>query len=146
MSVFEIYKSESKNTDPDECYRWRLEDNNHEIIAQSGEDFWLNNIEISIKVIQEQAPNAPVWKDESQQDKDQGYRFEYYQSSEDQQWYWRFRSGNNKSLASGEGYSSESSIKKAIENIQLEMGRAKIENKFKDQQKDRTKKRLPPGS
>ena len=144
MSVFQIYKGEDK--DENECYRWRLRDDNNEIIAQAGEAFWLNNIEQSIKIIQEQAPKAPIWKDEGKEDQDKGYRFEYNQSSKDGQWYWKLRSGNQKTLAIGEGYSSESNLKRGLENVKKEMGRAKIENPYKEQQKDRTKDRLPPGS
>lgn len=44
-------------------------------------------------------------------------RFKYFQG-QDYQWYWRLVDGNNQVVAiGGEGYSTEASVKRAIDNV-----------------------------
>ncbi len=122
MSKFHIYKGKDQG---DECWRWRLRDNNGENIADGGEGYRESSIDDAIKTLQQHAPGAPIVKDESAEDSDKGYRFEYYQGK-DAQWYWKFRSGNNQTMADGEGYTSESGVRRGVENVRLEMGRASV--------------------
>jgi len=44
-------------------------------------------------------------------------QFKYFLGS-NSQWYWRLQDGNNRIIAtSGEGYSSEYNVKRAIDNV-----------------------------
>jgi len=44
-------------------------------------------------------------------------RFKYFQG-QDNQWYWRLVDGNNQVVAiGGEGYASEASVRRAIDNV-----------------------------
>ena len=48
--------------------------------------------------------------------------FEYYQSAENQEWYWRFRARNGEVVADGsEGYHSRSNVLRALDNVQAEL-------------------------
>ncbi|WP_158589418.1 YegP family protein [Halococcus sp. IIIV-5B] len=52
--------------------------------------------------------------------------FEYYEGS-DRDYYWRLRESNGKIVADGsEGYSSESNVKRAIENVKQEVPNASV--------------------
>jgi uncharacterized protein YegP (UPF0339 family) len=51
-----------------------------------------------------------------------GY-FQYYQGT-DQQWYWRLRDENHRSIAiGGEGYVTETGVLRAIDNVKRSMPR-----------------------
>ena len=55
------------------------------------------------------------------------FKFEYYQSSKDSNWYWRLKSGNGQIMAdSGEGYSSKQACERAIATVKSNMGRAQV--------------------
>lgn len=118
-SFYNIYQDESG-------YRWNLQERNGEVIAHSGESFGTYDaVRRSISTIIWQAAGSQAVLDESPSDYDHGYRFEYFQGR-DQQWYWRFRSGNHRTLAVGEGYASAFNVIRAIENVRWEMGRAEV--------------------
>ncbi len=126
MSKFEIYKDNSNAGE--QCWRWRLIDSNNIKIARSEEAFVKYNVKRSIKTLQERVnPNTPISLDESKEDKDTGYRFEYFQSNKNQEWYWRLKAGNHELMAiGGEGFSSKQSILDSMDNVRLEIGRAGI--------------------
>ena len=154
MSKFEIYRSNDKG---EQCWRWRLVDSNYKNIARSEEPFIKSSVKRSIKTIKDKvALNAPVFFDESIEDVDKGYRFEYFQSEKDSEWYWKLKASNHELMAiGGEGFSSKQSILKSIENAKVEIGRAEIifENPKDDpayeaKNQDDTKENpsIPPGS
>ncbi len=116
-NMYLIYKSEDQG---EECLRWRLEDDEGTVIAESEESFLKGSIVPSIKRIREEASKAPVWKDESQDDQDKGYRFEYSSN----QCTWRLRAGNHETMAIG--HVSDIDIEFALENIKSIMGCAEI--------------------
>lgn len=155
MSKFEIYRDNSD--EGEQCWRWRLKDSNGAKIARGGEPFVKSSIKRSIKTLKDKVDiNTPVFLDESEDDTDTGYRFEYSKSENDSQWYWRLKAGNHEIMAiGGEGFSSEQSISKSIENVKLEIRMAKI--LFKDPKDDPAHKAnseddtkenhsIPPGS
>lgn len=155
MSKFEIYKD--KSNAGEQCWRWRLIDSNNKNIARSEEAFVKGSVKRSIKTLQEQVkPGTPIFLDESKEDTDTGYRFEYYQSDKNQEWYWRLKAGNHEIMAiGGEGFSSKQSVLGSIDNVKLEIERAKIvfENPEDDpshqaKSEDDTKENpsIPPGS
>ena len=122
MSKFEIYKG--NDADPKECWRWRLIDDNGANIAKSEEAFLKENIKESIKKIQEYVgPRTSIVLDSSDDEKGNECRFSYFQSTENEQWYWRLQAaGNNETLAvGGEGFVSEGNVKRSIENVRGEM-------------------------
>lgn len=154
MSKFIIYKG---NDSGEQAWRWKLIDSNGANIARSEEAFIKTSIKRSIKTLQgNTSDNTPVYKDESKEDIDKGNRFEHFQSEKDEQWYWRFKAGNNKIIAiGGEGFSSKQSILKSIDNVKEEIPVAEIlfENEKDDpsyeaQKKDNTKDNpvIPSGS
>jgi len=54
------------------------------------------------------------------------FKFEYYQSKRNKEWYWRLKSGNGQTMAdSGEGYSSKQGCERAIATVKSNMGRAR---------------------
>lgn len=116
MSNFEIYRGEDKG---EQCWRWRLIDSNGDNIAKSEEPFLKNSIKRSIKTIQERVTiNTPLFLDESPEDTDTGYRFEYFQSKNDKEWYWRLKAGNNENIAiGGQGFKAEDIVKQNIEQV-----------------------------
>ena len=122
MSKFKIYKGKDANTE--ECWRWKLIDDNGANIAKSEEPFLKENIKESIKKIQEYVgPRTSIVLDSSDDEKGNECRFSYFQSTEDGQWYWRLQAaGNNEKLAvGGEGFVSEGNVKRSIENVRGEM-------------------------
>ncbi|AYQ57047.1 hypothetical protein MS2017_1359 [Bathymodiolus thermophilus thioautotrophic gill symbiont] len=154
MSEFKIYRGKDKG---EQCWRWRLVDSNHKNIAMSEESFVKSSVKRSIKTIKDKVNlSTPVFLDESNEDTDKGYRFEYFQSEKNSEWCWRLKAGNHEFMAiGGEGFSSKQSILKSIENVRVEMGRAKIifENPEDDpvceaRNQDDTKENpsIPPGS
>lgn len=116
-----IYKSEDQG---EECWRWQLKDDKETVIANSEESFLKGSIVPSIKRIREEASKAPVWKDESQDDQDKGYRIEYSSNQLDNQCTWRLRAGNHETMAVG--HVSDSNIESVLENIKSTMGCAEI--------------------
>ncbi len=150
MLRYQIYKS---NDSGEQCWRWRLLDDKGNNIAHSEEPFLKQDILASIKKIREKANDAPIWQDENKEDKDKGYRFEYYKSSKDGKWRWRFRAGNHETMAIGDPYDSENDIKNALEYVKKEMANAKIEwenpkddPSHKEKQDDCTETKGIPGS
>lgn len=153
MSKFEIYKGNDKG---EQCWRWRLVDSNHENIAMSEEPFIKSSVKRSIKTIKDKVNiSTLVFLDESDEDTDKGYRFEYFEN-EKNEWYWRLKAGNHEPMAiGGEGFSSKQSILKSIENVKLEITRAIITFKnpeddpaYEAKNQDDTKENpsIPPGS
>lgn len=149
MSIYQIYKDKDKDQEG-QCWKWKLLDDGNEPIAYGGELFLKKNIVDSIKNIRDKSPESKIWKDESLEDKDKGYRFEYRQ---DNKWEWDFRAGNNKSIANGNSYQSEDEIKDALEHIKKEMGIAehkwedpKDDPNYKEKNDDRTETKGIPGS
>ena len=115
MSKFQIYQGEDSG---EQRWRWRLFDNNNENIGRSEEAFVKSSIVPSIKRLKNKVDKALVVYDESIQDEDKGYRFEYFKSEKDNQWYWRFKAGNHEKRAiGGEGFPDETEIKKQIEHF-----------------------------
>lgn len=154
MSKFIIYKGSDSG---EQAWRWRLKDSNGVKIAKSEEPFIKDSVKRSIKTLQQKiTSDTPVYLDESKEDIDKGNRFEYFQSEKDEQWYWRFKAGNNELMAiGGEGFVSEQSILKSIANVKVEIPAAEI--LFEDpkddpahdaKDKDTTKENpnIPPGS
>ncbi len=115
MSKFEIYRG---NDSGEECWRWRLVDADNNNIARSEEPFLKNSIRRSIKTIQSNVSgDTPVFLDESENDSDNGYRFEYFQGG-NEKWYWRLKSGNHEIMAiGGEGFESEKRVEEEIEYV-----------------------------
>ena len=131
MSKFEIYKGKGEG---EEVWRWRLIDDNGEKIARSEEAFVKRSIKRSIKTIKMRVNiDTPVLLDGSKEDKNKGYRFEYFQSDRDKKkWYWRLKASNHQIMATGgQGFRSKRNILGSIENVKEEIGRAEIllENK-----------------
>lgn len=127
MAKFEIYKGDS--TDTKQCWRWRLKDDNHAIIATGGEGFLKESVKPSIKNIQgEITLNTLICEDGSDDEDSKVYRFAYFESEKDEQWYWRLQAGgNNKIVAIGnEDFVSKDSVIRSIENVREEMCRAGI--------------------
>ena len=124
MSKFEIYKGDDTG---EECWRWRLLDDKENNIGSGGEAFLKGSILPSIKKIQGEVGAALVVKNESSDDIDKGYRFEYEKNDKDNQWYWRFKAPNHKIMAiGGEGFSSESEVRQQIENFKKNAINAEI--------------------
>ena len=131
MSKFQIYNSNEKKDDHQEAqpWRWRLIDNNHEIIADGGEGMLTkHNVLASIKTFRNEASSAKIVEDETANDDDKGYRFEIYKTPGEsaQPWRWSFKAGNHEKMAKGEGYSSKRNVEEGIRNVQSEVGRATI--------------------
>ncbi len=154
MSKFEIYRGSDKG---EQCWRWKLVDSNGKKIAKSEEPFIKSSVKRSIKTIKDKVNlDTPVFLDESNEDTNKGYRFEYFQSEKDGEWYWRLKAGNNEPMAiGGQGFSFKQSILGSIENVKVEIGRAEIifENPEDDpayeaKNQDDTKENpsIPPGS
>ena len=115
MSKFQIYQG---NDIGEQRWRWRLLDNNGKNIGRSEEAFVKGSIVPSIKRLKSEVDKAPVAHDESIKDEDKGYRFEYFKSEKDNQWYWRLKAGNHEIMAiSGEGFPDEDEAKKQIEHF-----------------------------
>ncbi len=154
MSKFQIYMDDSGK---EESWRWRLIDDNNKNIAKSEEAFVKTSITRSIKTLQDKVnAKTPIHQDESVGDIDKGYRFEYFQSSKNQEWYWRLKAGNHELMAvGGEGFSSEQSVKISLDNVRLEIPRADVtwENpedapahKAKVEDDTKNDSSIPPGS
>lgn len=153
MSTFKIYE---ENGLGEERWKWELIDSNGVEIAVSEEAFIKRSINKSIKTLQEKVnESTPVFLDESLEDSDKGYRFEYKQQDDDS-WCWIFKAANNKIMAiGGQGFSSKSNIKRSIDNVKVEITRAKIIFKnpkndpaYDAKQQDNTKENpsIPAGS
>lgn len=95
---FVIYQSDTDSGE--ECWRWKLRDEQGNILALSEEAFLKGSVVPSIKRLRQEAQNAAIWEDESVQDRDKGYRFEYSRK-ECNKVNWRFRSGNHQTMAIG---------------------------------------------
>ena len=140
MPKFEIYRG---NDQGEECWRWRFLLDKNTNIARSEEPFLKGSIKASIKKIQGKVGNAPFAQDESSEDKDKGYRFEYFQS---EKWYWRLKAGNHEIMAiGGEGFSSEAEVIHQINLFKNNAVEAQITWKneqddpaFQDKHDDRT--------
>ena len=115
--------------------------------------FFKGSIIASIKRIRKEAAEAPILENESLEDQDKGYRFEYHEGGKGEQGNWRLRAGNHEIMIIGEGYKSESGIEHILENIRKEMGCAEItwENPednptYQERHDDRTETKGIPGS
>ena len=122
MKEFEFYRDEAQE------WRWRLQDGNNEVVADSGEGYNdKQDCEKSAQLFTTLGPDAPERKVVEPSTVGQGPEWEYY---EDQggEWRWRFQARNNKILAdSAEGYESEANVKRAIANVKSllrELGRS----------------------
>lgn len=99
---------------------------NGETIARSEEAFLKGSILASIKKVRAKAGQAPIAKNESPEDSDFAYRFEYDQCDKSGAWHWRLRAGNHETMAVGNAYTSEDSIKIDLNRIKAIMCIAKI--------------------
>lgn len=127
MSKFVIYRDKSEGTD--QCWRWRLVDDNGARIAKSEEAFLKENVKPSIKLVQGNVnPKTLICLNGSDDEDGAVYRFAYHQSDKDEQWYWKLQAGGNNELMAvgGEGFSSKSKVSRSIENVRLEICRAGI--------------------
>lgn len=125
MLTFNIY--EGKDENKEERWRWKLLDDNNNI-ARSEEPFLQTSIIRSIKtLIREIDSNTPVYEDESKEDIDEGYRFEYFKG-EDDKFYWRIKAGNNELMAiGGQGFETKEKMLKDINNIKNNIENANID-------------------
>lgn len=113
MAQFGIYEDSAGD------YRWRLTSGS-DIIADSGEGYSSKrNAQEAVTRIQEDASDADVL--------DAGTpHFELYQDRAEE-YRWRLIASNGRIVAdSGEGYSSESGARKAIETVQSHVGTAEV--------------------
>lgn len=150
MPKYEIFKSKGEG---EQCWRWRLMDDNGKVIVRSEEAFVKSNCLASLKRIRQEIATSPVWKDESPEDREKGFPFEYFQNNVDGKWYCRLHVGNHETMAVDEGFSSEDAIKTTLEKLKKEMRDAKItwENPeddpaYQEKHDDRTETKGIPGS
>lgn len=105
MSSFEVYEDEAGE------YRWRLISGD-DIIADSGEGYSSKSgAKEAVQRLQEDAPTASVLE----------YGTPHFEVFEDKanEWRWRMVASNGRIVAdSGEGYSSKSGARRALENVQ----------------------------
>lgn len=140
---YQISKTPDKG---EECWSWHLFGDSGQEIANGGELFLKTSIQVSIKNVRDVAKDAPIWKDESPEDKDKGYRFEYTENPKGT-WGWILRSGNHQTIAVGsKNYPSEEAVKDAIKDIQKTMANAEIawqnpedDPAYQEKHDDRTK-------
>jgi uncharacterized protein YegP (UPF0339 family) len=99
-------------------WRWRLQEGNNEIVADSGKGYKEKpDCVKGAELFKTLGPPAPERKADKNDTKGQGPEWEYYKDDA-QEWRWRFQAKNNKILAdSNEGYVSESNVKRAIANV-----------------------------
>ena len=148
MPKFEIYRGSDKG---EQCWRWRFLLDNNTNIARGGEPFHKSSVIQSIKTIQRNVENADIAEDESAEDKDLGYRFEYFRSDK---WYWRLKSGNHEIMAiDGEGFSSEAAVVQQINlfrnnavGAQIDWENEQDDPAFQEKYDDRTETRGIDGS
>ena len=118
---YEIYRSNDKG---EQKFRWRLKDGNNQIIAISEEPFHKENIHDSIKKIRANVtPDTLILHKSDPENTNKYYRFEYFQSDKDSEWYWRLlAAGNSEKMAiGGEGFSTKQSVIRSLENVRDEM-------------------------
>lgn len=113
MATFEIYEDTSGD------YRWRLTGGN-DIIADSGEGYRSRqNAQEAVDRIQADGPTADTLEFGRP-------HFELYKDRSGE-FRWRFIASNGRIVAdSGEGYSSKGNAKRAIENVQSDVGSAGV--------------------
>lgn len=97
---------------------WRLDAGNGEPVADSAEGYnEKSDCEHGASLFKALGPTSPVREVDKDVSHGQGPDWEYFKGK-DNQWYWRFRAGNNKIIADGnEGYSSEGNVKRAIDTV-----------------------------
>ena len=106
MGDFEHYEGS------DGDYYWRLRDSNGETIADGAEGY------SSERAVQDAIENV------KEEVADGSADFEHYEGN-DGDYYWRLRDSNGETIADGaEGYSSESAVEDAIENVKEEISDA----------------------
>lgn len=111
MASYEVYEDQGGE------YRWRLKSGG-EIIADSGEGYSSKSgAKDAVERVKRDAPAADVL--------DSGTpHFELYKDRGDE-YRWRMIASNGRIVAdSGEGYTSKSGARKAIENVQSDAGDA----------------------
>ncbi len=150
MSEYQINKLEGQG---EQCWHWRLRDNDGEVIAHSERLSFKGNIVASIKRIREDVLGAPIGKNKDLENQDKGYRFEYRKSEERDHWDWCLQADNHETMVVGKVCASGDSIRLVLENIRKEIGTAKItwENPEDDpdhqaKHDDRTETKGIPGS
>lgn len=113
MATFEIYE------DKEGKYRWRLTSGN-EIIADGGEGYSTKqNAREAVERVQDDAGDADVLEGGTP-------HFEVYEDRGGQ-WRWRMIATNGRIVAdSGDGYSSKSNARAAVENVQSRAGSADV--------------------
>lgn len=147
---YEIYKTPDAG---EQCWGWRLFDDTGNEIANGGELFLKGSVLASVKNVRARAKDAPIWKDESPEDQDKGYRFEYADKP-DGKWHWRLRAGNNQTIAVGSVvYDSEEAVEDSLKDVWQVMSNAEIcwKNSADDpahqaKNDDRTETKGIPGS
>lgn len=115
MATFEIYEDKGGE------YRWRLTSGN-DIIADSGEGYSSKSgARDAVERVQDDAGDADILEVGTP-------HFEVYKDK-GSEWRWRMIASNGRIVAdSGEGYSSKSGARKAIENVQSDAGTATIDS------------------
>jgi uncharacterized protein YegP (UPF0339 family) len=108
-------------------WRWRLNDGNGKIVADSGEGYKdRKDCEKGAALFTTLGPSAPEHKVSESANSGHGPEWEYYEDRKSE-WRWRFQAKNNQILADGsEGYDSEQNVKRAIQNVKallLEIGK-----------------------
>lgn len=113
MANFEIYEDRSGE------YRWRLKSGN-DIIADSGEGYSSKSgAKDAVERVQGDAPDADILESGTP-------HFELYEDRASE-YRWRLIASNGRIVAdSGEGYSSKSNARRAIENVQSDAGSADV--------------------
>ncbi len=151
MTKFEIYQGADKG---EQRWRWRLITENGKNIGRSEEPFIKGSIKGSIKTIQGKVKSALIFEDESEEDTDKGFRFEYVQSEKNQKWYWRLKAGNNELMAmGGEGFKEKKQVLLEINNFkdlaicaEIKWENEKDDLAYQDKCDDRTEPKGEPGS
>ncbi|WP_254280707.1 YegP family protein [Haloarcula marina] len=111
MAKFEVYEDQGGE------YRWRLTSGS-DIIADSGEGYSSKSgAKDAVERVQNDASDADILESGTP-------HFELYKDRADE-YRWRMIASNGRIVAdSGEGYSSKSGARKAIENVQSDAGDA----------------------
>ena len=104
-AAFQIYEA------GDGDWRWRLIDEDGDVLADSGEDYFSRNeAATAMNTVKEYAPDADLIEIETA-------AFEFYQN-EDGEWFWRLIDETGELLArSGEGYPSRQATKQSMNRL-----------------------------
>ena len=139
MSKFVFYKDSGKRKA--ESWRWYLSDGNCAKIAKSEEAYLKSSLVRAINSLKNKVDQATPVLSEEEKKSGIGYRFEYFRGK-DGNYYWRLKAGNHQIVATGgEGFASPSNVKRSIENVKVEIGKAEIEWKKEKSEYDGPRKK-----